>query len=69
MELLIFIGGVFVGFITNMLLNRNSKIYGVIRVDHKNELCSVCITSKDLEDRRTKIAVLTIEHDANISRE
>lgn len=69
MEIMIFIGGVLVGFIFTVLIRDNTKTYGIMLVDHKNELCKVHITSEDLLKSRVKKVILKIDHNADLSRE
>lgn len=69
MEFIFLAGGVIGGFVLAKITGRHSKIYGVIDVDHQNELCKVHITSAELSDRRSKKAVFKINHDVVLSRE
>ncbi len=69
MDVLFFLGGVFVGFIFTILIKDNTKTYGIMLVDHENKLCKVHVTSNDLVDHRTKKVVLKVDHNANLSRE
>ena len=64
----VFVGGLIAGFIFALMLRDNTKTYGIMLVDHKNELCKVQITSKDLLDRRTKKVILKIK-ETDLSRE
>lgn len=69
MEVLYFIGGLVIGIIFMKILSARERIHGLIHVDHKTEQCIFSITSKDLSNRKKKIAVFVINHDAEISRE
>lgn len=67
MEIICFIGGVVISTIVHIAINR--KIYGVIDVDHKNNLCVARVTSNDLAERRPKKVMFKVNHNANLSRE
>lgn len=67
MELLCFIGGVVLSTIVYISINR--KTYGIIEVDHKNNLCVARVTSNDLAERRPKKVMFKVNHNANLSRE
>lgn len=69
MEILIFLGGVILGFIFSKFSKRQEKTYGFIDVDHETGLCRVRITSGELSNHKTRKAMFRINHDANISRE
>jgi len=69
MNLLFFIMGMLLG-ITIMKIRRDrERIHGIIHIDHETEQCIFSITSKELSDRKKKIAVFMINHDADISSE
>lgn len=63
--LLAMIGGFIIGFV----INNSKKIHGIIDVDHKNQACSIRVTSEDLINRKNKKAVFLINHEATLSRE
>ena len=69
MEILTLIGGAVGGILIGLIIEKHSKICGVIDVDHRTEMCKVRITSADLSNRKSKTAVFKINHDAIISRE
>lgn len=67
--LVYFIGGVLVGILFMRILRAGERIHGIIHIDHKTEQCIFSITSKELSNKKKKIAVFVINHDAEISRE
>lgn len=73
MEILIFLGGMIVGFIITTIYknqkNARERIHGIVHIDHSTEQCIFSVTSSELTNRDKKIAVFVINHDANISRE
>lgn len=69
MEIIYVIGGVIIGLIIAKIFRDNERIHGVVHVDHETEQCVFSLTSNDLSDRKKKIAVFVINHDAKISRE
>ena len=71
MGVLYFIGGVGLSTIVYILIHlcNNHKIYGVIEVDHRNNLCVARLTSNDLAERRPKKVMFKVNHNANLSRE
>ena len=73
MEILIFLGGVIIGFIITTIYknqkNARERIHGIVHIDHQTEQCIFSITSDELMNRDKKIAAFVINHDANISRE
>ena len=69
MEFIFFIGGVLLGIIGTMIFKSRERIHGVVNIDHETEQCIFSLTSNQLSDRKNKIAVFYINHDANISRE
>ena len=73
MEILIFLGGVIVGFIIAAIYKNRQRarerIQGIIHIDHTTEQCVFALTNDELSDRSKKIAVFVINHDAVLSRE
>lgn len=69
MEFIFLIGGMLLGIVIMKILNSRERIHGIIHVDHDTEQCIFSITSKELSNRKKKIAVFIINHDAEISRE
>lgn len=69
MNLLFFIGGIILGVIATLIFKSRERIHGRIHIDHKTEQCIFQITSEEVNDRKKKIAVFYINHDADISRE
>jgi len=69
MEFIFLVGGIIIGVIIMVIKLRNEKIHGIVHVDHKTEQCIFSITSDQLVDRKKKIAVFVINHNAEISRE
>ena len=69
MEILIFIGGLILGVALTMLYKARERIHGIIHVDHNTEQCIVNLRSEELMDRKKKIAVFILNHEADISRE
>ena len=69
MELLIFLGGVILGVVITMLYKARERIHGIVHIDHNTEQCIFSITSDQLTNRKKKIAVFVINHNAEISRE
>lgn len=61
--------GLFAGFIIGFCFNNSKKIHGVIDVDHKNQTCSIRVTTDDLVNTKNKKAVFLINHEATLSRE
>ncbi len=68
MELFIFLGGILLGIICTLVYKSRERIHGVIHVDLSTEQCVFEITSDQLSDRKKKIAVFYINHNADISR-
>ena len=68
MAILHIIGGVIIGLIISRIMRNRERIHGIIHVDHETEQCVFSLTSSDLSDRKKKIAVFVINHNANISR-
>ena len=69
MEILIFLGGVIIGIICTLKYKSRERIHGIVHIDHKTEQCIFSLTSDQLTDRKNKIAVFMINHNAEISRE
>lgn len=69
MDYLIFIGGVILGIIGTLIFKSRERIHGRIHIDHKTEQCVFQITSDEVQNRKKKIAVFYINHDADISRD
>ena len=69
MELLIFIGGVLLGYAIMAIHRVRERVHGIIHIDHETEQCIFSITSDEVSNRKKKIAVFVINHDAKISRE
>lgn len=69
MEFIFLIGGVILGVILTLIYKSRERIHGVINIDHNTEQCTFSITSDQLTNRKNKIAVFYINHDAKISRE
>lgn len=69
MEFLFFIGGAIAGIIFMLIRRSRERIHGIIHVDHNTEQCIFNITSDQLSNRKNKIAVFMIDHNAEISRE
>ena len=68
MAILHIIGGVILGIIISRIMRNRERIHGIVHVDHETEQCIFSLTSADLSDRKKKIAVFVINHNANISR-
>lgn len=63
MEIFLFLlGGFLGGFVFAFLNDVINSTYGIITVDHENNLCRVQITNEDLNNRKTKRAVFKVEH-------
>lgn len=69
MEILIFIGGVISGIVFTLIYKSKERIHGIVHIDHETEQCIFSLTSTQLSDRKKKIAVFLINHDAEISRD
>lgn len=69
MEFLFFIGGLLIGILVMKIMRNKERIHGVIDIDHNTEQCKFHITSFEMSNRKKKIAVFYINHDANISQE
>lgn len=69
MEILIFLVGVILGVIGTMIYRSRERIHGIVHVDHETEQCLVNLSSEQLADRKKKIAVFYIDHEAKFSRE
>lgn len=69
MEVLIFIGGAILGVIFTLIFKARERIHGIVHIDHNTEQCVFSLTSAELSNRKKKIAVFVINHNADISRE
>ena len=69
MLFIFFTGGIIIGAIITKAIEQRVKIHGVIDVDHETEQCKFHITSSELSNPKSKIAVFMINHNAKISRE
>lgn len=69
MEFIFFIGGLLLGLVIMKIANKKERIHGVVDVDHNTKQCIFHITSDEVSNRKKKIAVFYINHDANISQE
>lgn len=69
MEILIFLVGVTLGIMGTMIYRSRERIHGIVHVDHETEQCLVNLSSEQLADRKKKIAVFYIDHEAKFSRE
>lgn len=69
MEFIFLTIGITLGIIATLWVRKNERIHGVVDVDHSTEQCVFHITSDQLANRKKKIAVFYINHDATISRE
>lgn len=68
MGLIIFMGGVIVGILAMFIYTRQERIHGVIHLDHDTQQCFIELTSAELSNPKKKIAVLVIDHNAELSR-
>lgn len=69
MEFIFFIGGLLLGLIIMKIINKKERIHGIVDVDHNTEQCIFHITSDEMTNRKKKIVVFYINHDANISQD
>lgn len=69
MSFLIFIGGVILGVIGTLIYRSRERIHGIVHIDHETEQCKCSLISGQLMNRKKKIAVFMINHEAKISRE
>lgn len=69
MEILIFLIGLILGIAGAMIYKSRERIHGLIHVDHETEQCLVNLSSEQLADRKKKIAVFYIDHEAKLSRD
>jgi hypothetical protein len=69
MELIFLIGGFILGTITSLIFRARERIHGIVHVDHETEQCAFTITSDQLSNKKKKIAVFVINHNAQLSRE
>lgn len=69
MEFIFFIGGLLLGLIIMKIVNKKERIHGIVDVDHNTEQCIFHITSDEMTNRKKKIVVFYINHDANISQD
>ena len=69
MEFLFFVGGLLIGILAMKFVQKRERIHGVIDVDHNTEQCTFHITSMEMSDRKKKVVVFYINHDAKISQE
>lgn len=69
MELLFLVIGIAIGIIIMLIHRSRERIHGIVHVDHDTEQCIFSITSDQLSDRKKKIAVFVINHNAKISRD
>ena len=68
-EILLVIGGVFLGIVLTKIFNREPTAYGVIDVEEESGLCRFRINDDKLIDKRVKKATFIVNHDAIISRD
>ena len=68
MEFIFLIGGIILGIVTTLIHKSRERIHGIVHVDHDTEQTIFSITSDQLADRKKKIAVFYINHNAQISR-
>lgn len=69
MNFIFLLGGVILGVVLTLIYKSRERIHGIVHIDHKTEQSVFSITSDQLTDRKKKIAVFYINHDAQISRE
>lgn len=69
MNFIFLLGGVILGVVLTLIYKSRERIHGIVHVDHNTEQTVFSITSGQLADRKKKIAVFYINHDAQISRE
>lgn len=69
MEILLFIGGLILGIAVTMIYRARERVHGIIHVDHNTQQCVVNMRSEELMDKKKKIAVFVLNHEAEISRE
>lgn len=69
MEYLFLLGGLAIGIILTNIYRTKERIHGIVHVDHETEQCIFSLISDQLSNRKKKIAVFVINHEAKISRE
>ncbi len=58
--------GIIVGIIFEYLREKNKKIYGVIEVDDKKNICRFLVDSKNVSDPNNNKAIFRIVHNIDI---
>lgn len=69
MAFIFFVGGFLLGIVCMKIYSSRERVHGLVHIDHETEQCVFSITSDELSNRKKKIAVFVINHDAKISRE
>lgn len=69
MAFIFFLGGLILGVIATLIFKSRERIHGVINIDHETEQCAFSLISTELQNKKKKIAVFYINHDAKLSRE
>lgn len=69
MQIVIFFAGVLVGGILQILRQCTYQRGGFIDVDPHTEQCLVHLDPNDLNNKKIKKVILTVNHDRKISRE
>lgn len=66
---IIFLIGIIIGIAIRKGIESFSKIYGIIEIDERTQMCKVKITSSELGNLKTKKAMFKIIHGSKISRD
>ena len=66
---LAFLGGVIFGSILSNILRWEFTSFGVMKIDHRNKTCQVCLNTEEIIQKKKKKIVITIDHNANLSQE
>lgn len=54
--------GVIIGITSTLIFTRRNTIYGVVQVNHTDQLCGVLLNSEEVMDRKIRKAILKVNH-------
>ena len=68
MSFFIFLGGAVFGFILASVFSFKFKSFGILEIDHGNELVAIKLKSDDFKTTKKKLVMLKVNHKANLSQ-